>query len=178
MDQTCFDSFRFIPCLPFDDLCQPQNLVQQNEFQIPARLTSNTSIVVSMTSHMVSRGRSCARLGCPRVLLARGDTRQAVFQEVMALKPVRGLHAGLVAAGAERQEWLVCSHDATYQVLFSSIGQAPMQQKHGESHALHNVLDRSGAVPGFSLQRTEGPAQFRAAMEEEPSQNTIPGAQC
>ena len=108
-----------------------------------------------ITSDWVSRGSSCALLGC-----RRGDTRQAVFQEVMALKPVRDLHAGLVEAATERQEWLVCSHDATYQVLFSAIGQVPMQQKQGEFHALHTFLGRSGAVPGFSLQRTEGPAQL------------------
>ena len=114
-----------------------------------------------ITSDWVSRGSSCALLGC-----RRGDTRQAVFQEVMALKPVRDLHAGLVEAATERQEWLVCSHDATYQVLFSAIGQVPMQQKQGEFHALHTFLGRSGAVPGFSLQRTEGPAQFRAAIAE------------
>ena len=41
-----------------------------------------------------------------------------------------------------------------------------MQQKQGEFHALHTFLGRSGAVPGFSLQRTEGPAQFRAAIAE------------
>ena len=87
-----------------------------------------------ITSDWVSRGSSCALLGC-----RRGDTRQAVFQEVMALKPVRDLHAGLVEAATERQEWLVCSHDATYQVLFSAIGQVPMQQKQGEFHALSHV---------------------------------------
>ena len=87
-----------------------------------------------ITSDWVSRGSSCALLGC-----RRGDTRQAVFQEVVALKPVRDLHAGLVEAATERQEWLVCSHDATYQVLFSAIGQVPMQQKQGEFHALSHV---------------------------------------
>ena len=57
-----------------------------------------------------------------------------------------------VCGAIERQEWLVCSHDATYQVLFSAIGQVPVQQKQGEFHA---VTRFSGAVPGFSLQRTE-----------------------
>jgi len=71
-------------------------------------------------------------------------------------KGVAGNGWGEEAAG-ERQEWLVCSHDATYQVLFSAIGQVPVQQKQGEFHA---VTRFSGAVPGFS------PAQFRAAIAE------------
>ena len=111
-----------------------------------------------ITSDWVSRGSSCALLGC-----RRGDTRQAVFQEVMDLKPVRDLHAGLVAAATERQEWLVCSHDATYQVLFSAIGHCQCNRNRMNSMPFTRFW---AGVPGFSLQRTEGPAQFRAASTE------------
>ena len=114
-----------------------------------------------ISSEWVSRGCSCAWLGC-----RRSDTRQAVFEEVMALKPVQELRAKLIATATERQEWVVCSHDATYQILFPAIGQVPMRQKQGELHAVHTFLGRSGAAPGFSLQRTEGPASFRAAIAE------------
>ena len=41
-----------------------------------------------------------------------------------------------------------------------------MRQGDGETHAIHTVLGRSGAVAGFSLQRTEGAGCFRRAMKE------------
>lgn len=117
------------------------------------------AIFNDITAEWVAKGCCCAWLGC-----RRGDTRQAVFAEVMALQPVQDLQRQLLDAATERHEWLVCSHDATYQILFPAIGQMPMQQKHGEIHALHTFLGRSGAVPGFSLQRTEGAAAFRKSV--------------
>lgn len=41
-----------------------------------------------------------------------------------------------------------------------------MRQGDGETHAIHTVLGRSGAVAGFSLQRTEGAGCFKRAMKE------------
>ena len=108
-----------------------------------------------------TRGSPCAWLGC-----RRADTRQAVFAQVMASTSVKNLRDALVNTATDHKEWLVCSHDATFQVLFSAIGQLPMQQKKGEYHALHTFLGRSGAVPGFSLQSTEGPANFCSAVAE------------
>ena len=84
----------------------------------------------------------------------------------MASTSVKNLRDALVNTATDHKEWLVCSHDATFQVLFSAIGQLPMQQKKGEYHALHTFLGRSGAVPGFSLQSTEGPANFCSAVAE------------
>lgn len=84
----------------------------------------------------------------------------------MALKPAQQLRARLLDAATENDEWVVCSHGATYQVLFPAIGQVPMKQKAGEFHALHTFLGRSGAVPLFSLQRTEGVDNFKAAIQE------------
>ena len=119
------------------------------------------SMFNDITTEWVCQGSPCAWLGC-----RRGDTRQAVFEQVMALKPVQALRTALIATATVHAEWVVCSHDATYQVLFSAIGQMPMQQKEGEFHALHTFLGRSGAVPGFSLQRTEGPDSFRSAVAQ------------
>ena len=119
------------------------------------------SMFNDITTEWVCQGSPCAWLGC-----RRGDTRQEVFEQVMALKPVQDLRNALVTAATAHDEWMVCSHDATYQILFSAIGQLPMQQKKGEFHALHTFLGRSGAVPGFSLQRTEGPDSFRSAVAQ------------
>ena len=119
------------------------------------------SMFNDITMEWVSRGSPCAWLGC-----RRADTRQAVFAQVMASTSVKNLRDALVNTATDHKEWLVCSHDATFQVLFSAIGQLPMQQKKGEYHALHTFLGRSGAVPGFSLQSTEGPANFCSAVAE------------
>jgi hypothetical protein len=60
----------------------------------------------------------------------------------------------------------VLSHDATFKPLFSLIGQTKMAQEHGEAHALHTFLGKSGAFPGASLQRTEGDQCFRDASSD------------
>ncbi|CAE6948302.1 unnamed protein product [Symbiodinium sp. CCMP2456] len=114
-----------------------------------------------ITSEWVARGCQCSWLGC-----RRRDSRTELVQEVMDLPYVQSLRGRLVDAATSKQEWIVCSHDATYQTLFSIIGQRPMQQRAGEAHALHTVIGRSGAVPGFSLQATEGCACFRRAVAE------------
>ena len=114
-----------------------------------------------ITSEWVARGCECAWMGC-----RRRDSRTELVQEVMDLPFVKQLQAHLIKASTEKQEWIVCSHDATYQTLFSLIGQKPMEQRADGAHALHTVIGRSGAVPGFSLQHTEGSTCFRAAIAE------------
>ncbi|CAJ1431563.1 unnamed protein product [Effrenium voratum] len=119
------------------------------------------TIFNDITSEWVSCGSLCAWMGC-----RRRETRQQVLDMVLAQPKVVGLQAQLMGEATRRSEWLVCSHDATFQVLFSAIGQKAMRQGDGETHAIHTVLGRSGAVAGFSLQRTEGAGCFKRAMKE------------
>ncbi|CAJ1432753.1 unnamed protein product [Effrenium voratum] len=119
------------------------------------------TIFNDITSERVSCGSLCAWMGC-----RRRETRQQVLDMVLAQPKVVGLQAQLMGEATRRSEWLVCSHDATFQGLFSAIGQKAMRQGDGETHAIHTVLGRSGAVAGFSLQRTEGAGCFKRAMKE------------
>ena len=108
------------------------------------------------------------RCGCECVFLCarRRKIREELLEEVLNHAQVRALRSSLILQATHQHEWVVCSHDATYQTLFSIIGQEKMMQKEGEKHALHTVVGRTGCLPGWSLQRTESAECFGAAMVE------------
>ena len=109
----------------------------------------------------VCRGSQCVFLGT-----RRRQVREELVEEVLHLPEIASLRAELIRQATIHKEWVVCSHDATYQTLFTVIGQERMAQKVGEAHALHTIVGRTGCVPGFSVQRTESSSCFSAAMEE------------
>jgi hypothetical protein len=105
----------------------------------------------------VSRGCQCAFLG-----LKYRQTQERLTDEVLSLPAITSLRTRLVAEATGHKEWEIISHDATFQILFSIIGQVPMAQKQGEAHALHTILGKSGALAGVSLQPTEGSRNFQS----------------
>ena len=121
------------------------------------------SMWMDMVAEWTARGSLCALMGC-----RRRDARQEVLDAVLSIPSVVSLRQRLLADAAARpvSEWVVLSHDATFQLLFKVIGQKKMQQGEGGFHALHTFVGRSGAVPGLSLQRCEGSEAFRCAVQE------------
>jgi hypothetical protein len=109
----------------------------------------------------VSRGCPCAYLG-----VRRRVTQDQLLDEVLSLPAVAALHTRLVTQCTCHGEWEILSHDATFKCLFSIIGQQRMAQVVGEYHALHTFLGKTGALPGLSLQPTEGNTYFKCAAQE------------
>lgn len=114
-----------------------------------------------VVAEWVSKGSECVFFGT-----RRRQVREGLVEEVFALPEVQSLRTQLIAQATQVLEWLVISHDATYQTLFSVIGQESMAQKPGEAHALHTFVGRTGSVPGFSLQHTESSECFKKAVVE------------
>lgn len=107
----------------------------------------------------VAQGCECVFLGT-----RRRQVREELVEEVLNLPEVVSLRAALISEATRHHEWFVIGHDATYQTLFSVIGQEKMDQKAGEAHALHTLVGRTGCVPGFSLQPTESGQCFQDAV--------------
>lgn len=114
-----------------------------------------------VVSEWVSQGCRCVFLGT-----RRRQVREGLVEEVLNSPQVVSLRKALISQATRAREWVVMSHDATYQTLFTIIGQECMAQKPGESHALHSFVGRTGCVPGFSLQHTEDKACFRGAVSQ------------
>ncbi|CAE7451478.1 unnamed protein product [Symbiodinium sp. CCMP2592] len=119
------------------------------------------AIFTDLAATFVAAGCLCASLGC-----RRRETRTELVREVLNLPYMQAFRGRLLDFATARNEWVSLSHDATYQVLFSLIGQRVMQQREGEAHALHTILGRSGGLAGLSLQHTEGSTCFRAAVAD------------
>ena len=71
----------------------------------------------------------------------------------------------LTARATARSEWVVLSHDATFKILFSILGQKKMSQASGEAHTAHTFIGMTGACPGFVLKANEGPGSFGEALQ-------------
>ncbi|CAJ1422424.1 unnamed protein product [Effrenium voratum] len=95
--------------------------------------------------------------------LRNRSTRGRLLEDILSKQPVQELHAELLAQATRKGEWEVISHDATFKTLFAIIGQDKMAQREGELHALHTIVGKTGAVPGMSMQATEGRACFKRA---------------
>ena len=66
---------------------------------------------------------------------------------------------------AKYGEYEVISHDETFKVLFSLIGQTKMSQKTGELHALHTFRGYTGCTIAVSPQRSTSESCFINAVE-------------
>ncbi|CAJ1383870.1 unnamed protein product [Effrenium voratum] len=114
------------------------------------------TIYQELATHFVSQGCPCALMG-----LRNRSTRGRLLEDILSKQPVQELHAELLAQATRKGEWEVISHDATFKTLFAIIGQDKMAQREGELHALHTIVGKTGAVPGMSMQATEGRACFK-----------------
>ena len=77
---------------------------------------------------------------------------------------VQTLHFRLLQQAQTHGEWEIVSHDATFKVLFSIIGQAPMGED--EYHALHTIVGKTGVVPGAVALPSEGKQHVRISITE------------
>ena len=119
------------------------------------------AVFLELTQRFASQGSPCALLGTRNRL-----TRRQIMEDVWSLPQIQDLHTKLIDRNINNAEWSVLSHDATFKSLFNLIGQEKMSQQPGEAHALHSLLGLTGALPGLSLQRSEGPQCFNQALTQ------------
>ena len=82
---------------------------------------------------------------------------------------VQTLHLRLLQQAQTHGEWEIVSHDATFKVLFSIIGQEPMAQREDEYHAFHTIAGKTGTVPGAVALPSEGKQHVLQLQKSCPS---------
>lgn len=122
------------------------------------------AVFMDLLHHWVTRDSESALLsGCIlRDVRTQSDLIDAVLQDGR----VQELRAELLDTATARGEFEILSHDVTYKVLLSIVGQEAMAQVPGESHGLHTFIGKTGMMPGGSLQHTEDGPCFKAAATE------------
>ena len=121
------------------------------------------AVMEAVTSHFVAEGSPCAGL---LKHSGNADLREAIVAAILQSPEVNDLRTKLLAQATRNGEWTVVTHDGTHQVLFRVIGQVKMAQREGESHVMHTLMGRTGALPRISLQPKEGKEYFKKASEE------------
>jgi hypothetical protein len=119
------------------------------------------NVFQSLTSKWVSAGCQCAFIA-PR----RSPTWSDLAEDVINSTTAKSLKTQLIDQCTVHNEWRIANHDATFQSLFSIIGQTKMAQLPNEKHAVHSFTGMTGAVPGLSLQHTESKECFKKASLE------------
>ena len=114
------------------------------------------SVYMDLVRHYTTMGSPCAWL-----LPVNGI--QDLIDDVMQKTEVKNLIANLIDQATSKGEWEVLSHDATFKILFSIIGQTKMAQVPGESHACHTFIGKTGACPGMAFEYSEGLPCFKSA---------------
>jgi len=112
------------------------------------------AVYCDVVRHFVERG--CAHAP----LMLTNTAFSEVVRDVLQQPQVGALRSKLITQATENNEWVVMSHDATFKILFSCIGQTPMAQREGEAHTLHSFLGKTGALAGLSVQPKESQARF------------------
>ena len=88
------------------------------------------------------------------------------MQDIISHSVFKAKLSELKYKAADAGELEVVSHDETFKVMFSLIGQEKMSQSPGELHALHTFRGFAGCTFGVSAQRSSSKQCFKNAVGE------------